>query len=940
MIRSLLILFGYLLFHAPVFAQDDLKIVASDEFGVELEMQLAVPQVQLTELQGDDQVNYLRLQVPAWFSTEQVGFPELPRIATLLQVPDAGELHATLISQQEQVAFVPAIYPVPTVTQDSGQAIEKFTKNPSAYSLDAFYPQQLIEIETREWLRDVPVARIKVHPFRWNPHTHELRYVTQLRFRVHFSQALPPVAAHTDPLTPMLRRVINGYTPRQTTARATTTAATNTSFYPQRYSVQMTIKNTGMVRLRYQDLLTAGMPDECLHQAQFSIHSQGQQLIPQVVLQNGRSFEPGDTLEFYAATLSNAFIDNNLYRFDCWQFSATSPKTTTGTPTRWGNFKDGGLSGVFPQITSFIDTLRLEKDIELWEETPGAPAKDFWFWSKISAPESFNVPFTLNAPLLSSATPVTIKVTQQGRTTADPYPDHHTAVLLNEQTLGDFYWHADGVVSQTFNIAANLLVDGENKLTVQSVGDTGAKIDVVYLNWVELNFERQLSAAQLPLTFTVQGNGKRHIVISQLTEPNFRLFDITDPAHFKEIVNYGFNATENLLVFEDDVTRKKTYYLVANDQFVQATNLKSLKINELRRTGNAADYILITPKAFLTAVAPLAAHRQSQGLRVKVVALEDIYDEFGSGFPTPQAIKNFLNYAYQNWHAPAPSYVVLFGNASLDYKNIGRHNKSNLLPPYVIATEFGLAANDNWYVSGSDRLPKMMIGRLPGGNTKEVSAIVQKIIGYETTPAQPDKVLFVADSYAEFEEANDQVAAMVPAAVPINKVYLGQYTQDDAGLAQAINDLVARFDEGMNLIQYMGHGTTVLWANTKHQRLFEVSTLDKLKVNQQPTFISVLNCLNGNFMDVVNHALSEEFLLAENKGAVGVFAPTSLGYLRQYQIVDNQLFKLLFQENIRGFGELTTQSKVQAFTQGAPSHLLDTLVLIGDPATKLKFGVY
>lgn len=939
MIRSLLILFGYLLFHTSALAQDALKIVASDEFGVELEMQLAVPQVQLTELNGDDQTNYLRLQIPEWFSTEQVGAPELPRVATLLQVPELGELHATVISQQEQVAFVPAIYPVPTVTQESGQAVEKFIKNSTAYSIDAFYPQQLIEIEAREQLRDVPVARVKVHPFRWNPHTHELRYVTQLRFRIDFSHPLPPITTQTDPLTPMLRRVINGYTPRQTSARATATA-TSSSFYPQRYSVQMTIKNTGMVRLRYQDLLTAGVPDECLHQAQFAIHSQGQQLIPQMMLQNGRSFEPGDTLEFYAKTLSNAFVDNNLYRFDCWQFSATSPKTTTGTPTRWGNFKDGGLSGVFPQITSFMDTLRLEKDLEIWEETPGAPAKDFWFWGKISAPESFNVPFTLNTPLLSATNPVTVKVTQQGRTTADPYPDHHTAVLLNGQPLGDFYWHADGVVSQTFNVAANLLVDGENKLTVQSVGDTGAKIDVVYLNSVDLSFERQLSAAQLPLTFTVQGDGKRHIVVSQMTNPDFRLFDITDPAHFKEIVNYGLNTTDHLLVFEDEIASKKTYYLMANDQFVQATNLKSLKINELRRTGNAADYILITPKAFLTAVEPLAAHRQSQGLRVKVVALEDIYDEFGYSFPVPQAIKDFLNYAYQNWQAPAPSYVVLFGNASLDYKNIGRHNKANLLPPYVIATEFGLAANDNWYVSGNDRLPKMMIGRLPGGISKEVSTIVQKIISYETTPALPDKVLFVADSYAEFEEANDLVAAMVPAAVPINKVYLGQYTQDDAGLAQATGDLIARFDEGMNLIQYMGHGTTVLWANTKHQRLFEVATIDKLQANQQPTFISVLNCLNGNFMDTISHALSEEFLLAEKKGAVGVFAPTSLGYLRQYQMVDNQLFKLLFQAQVRGFGELTTQSKVKAFTQGAPAHLLDTLVLIGDPATKLKFGMY
>ncbi|MEZ5672991.1 MAG: C25 family cysteine peptidase [Thiotrichaceae bacterium] len=223
---------------------------------------------------------------------------------------------------------------------------------------------------------------------------------------------------------------------------------------------------------------------------------------------------------------------------------------------------------------------------------------------------------------------------------------------------------------------------------------------------------------------------------------------------------------------------------------------------------------------------------------------------------------------------------------------------------------------------------------------KEVSAIVQKIINYETTPALPDKMLFIADSYAEFEDANNQVAALVPPAVAVSKVYLGQYPQDDAGLAQAINDIIARFDEGMSLIQYMGHGTTTLWANTKHQRLFEPPTIDRLLANNQPSFISVLNCLNGNFMDVTLHALSEEFVLATNKGAVAVFAPTSLGYLRQYQLVDNELFALLFRDNVCVALGNSRRNQKFAFTQGAPAHLLDTLVLIGDPATKLKLGVY
>jgi len=939
--RILLILFGYLLI-LPTHAQDTLKIVASDEWGVELELQLAVPQVQLAELTGDDQQSYLRLQIADWFTTDKVGFPELPRIATLLQVPESGELHATVLTQQEHLASVPAIYPVPTVTQQSGQSVEQFTKNASAYAMPQFYPEQLIEIEPREIWRNVPVARIKVHPFRWNPQTHELRYLTQLRFRINFSQALPPTVENQhEPLTPLLRRAINGYTPRQTTVRENATAPPTSSLYPQRYSVQMTIEDTGMIRLSYADLLAAGLPEACLQQGQFVIHSQGQQLIPQIVMNNGRTFGTTDNLEFYASSLTNSFTDSNLYNLDCWQFSAATAQPTSAslTPTRWGNFVNGGLTGTFPQITTFNETIRLEKDLELWEETPGAPSKDFVFWKKITAPAVHDITFALTAPVTTSTLPVTVKVMQQGRTTAEPYPNHHTAVLLNGQTLGDFFWHADGAVLQTLSTTANKLINGNNKLTIQSVGDTGATVDVVYSNWAELTYERQLVANKLPLTFTLQGEGRRQIILSQISAPAVRLFDITDPAHFKEVINYGWNPAEKTLIFEDDITVKKTYYLLANTQFAQATNLKTLTTNQLRRVNHAADYILITPKAFAAAAELLVTHRRNQGLRAQLVILEDIYDEFGYGLPVPQAIKNFLSYAYQNWQAPAPSYVVLFGNASLDYKNVGKHSKTNLLPPYVIATEFGLAANENWYVNGNDRLPEMMIGRLPAGTAKDVSTIVEKIIIYETTPALPDKMLFIADSYPEFDDANNQVAALVPPEITVNKVYLGKYPQTTDGVTQATNDIISYFDQGMSMVQYMGHGTTTLWANTKHQRLFEPSSIEKLRANNQPSFISVLNCLNGNFMDPVNQALSAQFVLAEKKGAIGVFAPTSLGYLRQYQIVDRELFKLLFTDNVRGIGELTTQSKVRAFTQGAPAHLLDTLVLIGDPATKLKLGV-
>ena len=68
-------------------------------------------------------------------------------------------------------------------------------------------------------------------------------------------------------------------------------------------------------------------------------------------------------------------------------------------------------------------------------------------------------------------------------------------------------------------------------------------------------------------------------------------------------------------------------------------------------------------------VTSLVALRQGQGLRTAVVDIEDIFDEFGYGLVTPQAVKDFLTHAYGSWQSPAPQYVLLVGDTSYDYKD-------------------------------------------------------------------------------------------------------------------------------------------------------------------------------------------------------------------------------------------------------------------------------
>ena len=88
-----------------------------------------------------------------------------------------------------------------------------------------------------------------------------------------------------------------------------------------------------------------------------------------------------------------------------------------------------------------------------------------------------------------------------------------------------------------------------------------------------------------------------------------------------------------------------------------------------------ADMVIISYGDFIDslALAPLVALRQSQGLRVAVVDVEDLYDEFNFGVESPYAIRSFLSAVKANW-STKQAYVLLMGNGTFDPRNyLGDH---------------------------------------------------------------------------------------------------------------------------------------------------------------------------------------------------------------------------------------------------------------------------
>lgn len=104
------------------------------------------------------------------------------------------------------------------------------------------------------------------------------------------------------------------------------------------------------------------------------------------------------------------------------------------------------------------------------------------------------------------------------------------------------------------------------------------------------------------------------------------------------------------------------------------------------------DYVMIVPASGkLTAQAERLAegHRSKQGLRVKVVRADQLYNEFSSGTPDAAAYRRYMKMLYDRAESSddAPRYLLLFGDCTFDNRMITADWKNISPDDYLLAME-------------------------------------------------------------------------------------------------------------------------------------------------------------------------------------------------------------------------------------------------------------
>jgi hypothetical protein len=564
------------------------------------------------------------------------------------------------------------------------------------------------------------------------------------------------------------------------------------------------------------------------------------------------------------------------------------------------------------------------------------PAADFWLWDFVMAGypgyDAKNFMVKADGAAASGTATLTINL-KGGYDDKAVAPDHRVQVAVNGTVVGETTW--DGIAANSLALSVNqgLLVDGENSVTVTSLLAPGVVFNNEWVDSLDLVYQRHYQAVDGSLLLT--GSGNPVVTVGGFVKAEIRLLDVTNPLAPVQING----VTRDL--GPDRLNRISFRPVSPGAVYLATTDLKSpasirpFVPARLNRSGNAADYVVIAPKALAVPAAELAAYRGSQGHASRVVDLQAIYDEFNYGLAEPVAIRQFLAYATSSW-LTKPRFVVLAGKGTIDYKNL-RGVGDNLLPIWIAATPHGLFAADNRFADllGNDGVPELAIGRLPVVNAEEMALLVAKLKAYEAADgAWRQQVLMAADKAdplaGDFPVDSAEVAALVPAdayAVTSIPLTTGSIGIDRPKLLQGLN-------LGAYLFNYIGHGAITYLAN---DRLLASSDMGLLQNGEKLSLASMMTCLASRYEMYGVTSLGEAMLLDVDGGSAAVWSATGYSQNSQAVLLDKGLFRSIFGGTVQTYGEAVLDALRNYRADGGNSdYMLDIYNLLGDPATRLR----
>lgn len=345
------------------------------------------------------------------------------------------------------------------------------------------------------------------------------------------------------------------------------------------------------------------------------------------------------------------------------------------------------------------------------------------------------------------------------------------------------------------------------------------------------------------------------------------------------------------------------------------------------------------------------------GYNAKIYDIDQLTDQFAYGIKKhPLAIKDFIQYA-KNSFSQKPQYIFLIGKG-ITYNDYRSNQSSPFAEQLNLVPTFGNPASDILLAAPyGSTVPDVPIGRLSAISGTEVGNYLQKIKEYENAQVSGTQTL---DSKLWMKNIVHVTGGSDSSETSLFNFYMSQYgdiladtlfgghvesfakTSNSAVQLIASERITQLFNQGIGILSYFGHSSSNLLA-------FNLSDPTAYSNQGRYPFFFVSGCTAGNNyiydstrVTTTNLSISENFVLANERGSIGFFASSHLGvppYLYSY---GTELYKQIGVDN---YGNTIGSDirNVISILGGANSSLdyltrinMEELNLNGDPALKIN----
>ncbi len=726
---------------------------------------------------------------------------------------------------------------------------------------------------------------------------------------------------------------------------------------------KLSVTQTGIHRVTYSDLNSAGAPVASIDPRNFQIWHRGQEISISVFGESDGVFSLGEYISFYAEK-NDGTMDTSLYTDPVYHLNPyyNIYSDTAAYFLTWGSagnrvtpvniasvtapiayhFAEDvvAYSSVYVRGTLLSGTQSYES---YWNSGEGWCGGNFYYIVASNQKLDYNYTFNVEN-VQTSGVPIEFEIKLTGRNNNFHASRLHLGTGVDEQTfdLETFsgYTAIDTVIS---GLGTSIINGNQLNVTVECLSD-GVNTDNQSPVYLRLRYPQETDMSSASSKYFVLPSEASDTSVVSIQNPvnNIQVWDITDETAIVSPTG-TLSAEYEVVVTGTSVERK----LYAFDSTIYESPVEIKSVSFVNDTADVYDYLIITHPTLADAVVDYEDYRESTeggGYNVHTADIERLYNQYSYGEKTPQAIRNYVRYMVDN---NLPDYLFIVGKGTtVDFQVGSRpyYRKDNTLySTKDLIPTYGVPGSDISFVNfinGSEYEPIIPVGRYSAKTSEQVTGYLNKVIEHEALAAdalwRKNLVHLSGGTSTEADLFLNYVNGFKAIAEgPLLGGSVTTFSKSSSAEVEFFN-IAEAVNSGLQLITFFGHSSSVV----ADIDIGFASRVENGYVNKGKYPALLINgCSSGNMY--VGSSLGEDWITTSEKGALHVIAHSDLGYASEFKKWTEQFYYTAYTDTNffgKSIGQIhkETMRRFDSVAAGNRAHVhLQQMNLQGDPAVSL-----